>query len=258
MTFPVLQGKVAIITGAAAGMGEVTAKLFAEAGAKVAVADVDTDKGEAVADAINSTGGEAVFVKVDISQSAEVEAMVANVVETWGRLDVAVNNAAVIPPNGLITDFDEAQWDRLMSVDLKGTALCLKYELRQLQAQGGAGSIINIASGAGFRPLAGQVAYVVAKHGVHALTKVAALENGAAGIRVNTVAPGAVDTSMLHEALAKFDLGTEAEYAPKITVLGRFGQAQEIAQASLWLASDQSSYVTGTVIHADGGYVGAM
>jgi NAD(P)-dependent dehydrogenase (short-subunit alcohol dehydrogenase family) len=258
MTYPVLEGKVVIVTGAAAGMGEETARLFAEAGAKVAVADIDTEKGEAVADAISLGGGEAVFVKVDISKAAEVEAMVANVVATWGRLDVAVNNAAVIPPNGPMTEFDEAQWDRLMSVDLKGTALCLKHELRHLQAQASGGSIINISSGAGFRPLAGQVAYVVAKHGVHALTKVAALENGPAGIRVNTVAPGAVDTSMLHEALARFNLGTEAEYAPQITVLGRFGQAREIAQASLWLASDQSSYVTGTVIHADGGFVGAM
>jgi glucose 1-dehydrogenase len=169
-----------------------------------------------------------------------------------------VNNAAVIPPNGLMADFDEAQWDRLMSVDLKGTALCLKYVLRQLQAQGGGGSIINISSGAGFRPLAGQVAYVVAKHGVHALTKVAALENGPAGIRVNTVAPGAVDSEMFREALVRFNLGTEAEYAPQITVLGRVGQAREVAQASLWLASDLSSYVTGTVIHADGGYASAM
>jgi len=258
MTFPVLEGKVAIITGAAMGMGEATARLFAEAGAKVAIADFNVEKGQAVAADIGAAGGEAVFVEVDISKAAEVEAMVAAVVASWGRLDVAVNNAAVIPSNGPIADFDEAEWDRLMSVDLKGTALCLKYELRQLQAQGGGGSIINISSGAGFRPLAGQVAYGVAKAGVNALTKVAALENGAAGIRVNTVAPGAVDTPMLHAALAEFDLGTEAEYAPQITVLGRFGQAREIAQASLWLASDQSSYVTGTVIHADGGYASAM
>jgi glucose 1-dehydrogenase len=258
MTFPVLRGKVSVVTGAASGMGEETARLFAEAGAKVAVADINAEKGHAVADAIRDGGGEAVFVKVDISQAAEVETMVADVVARWGRLDVAVNNAAIIPPNGMMTDFDEAEWDRLMSVDLKGTALCLKYELKQMRAQGGDGSIINISSGAGFRPLAGQVAYVVAKQGVHALTKVAALENGPVGIRVNTVAPGAVDSEMFREALVRFNLGTEAEYAPKITVLGRVGQAREVAQATLWLASDLSSYVTGTVIHADGGYVGAM
>lgn len=258
MTFPVLRGKVSVVTGAASGMGEETARLFAEAGAKVAVADINAEKGHAVADAIRDGGGEAVFVEVDISQAAEVEAMVADVVARWGRLDVAVNNAAIIPPNGMLTDFEEAEWDRLMSVDLKGTALCLKYELKHMQGQGGGGSIINISSGAGFRPLAGQVAYVVAKQGVHSLTRVAALENGPAGIRVNTVAPGAVDSEMFREALVRFNLGTEAEYAPKITVLGRVGQAREVAQASLWLASDLSSYVTGTVIHADGGYVGAM
>ena len=258
MTYPVLAGKVAVITGAAMGMGEETAKLFAEAGARVAVADVNSEKGQAVAGAISAAGGEALFIKVDISRSSEVEDMVATVVATWGRLDVAVNNAAVIPPNGLITDFDEAAWDQLMSVDLKGTALCLKYELKQMQAQGGGGSIINISSGAGFRPLASQVAYGVAKSGVNALTKVAALENGPAGIRVNTVAPGAVDSELFREALVRFNLGTEAEYAPQISVLGRVGRAREIAQASLWLASDLSSYVTGTVIHADGGYVGAM
>jgi NAD(P)-dependent dehydrogenase (short-subunit alcohol dehydrogenase family) len=255
MTFPVLEGKVAIITGAASGMGEDTARLFADSGAKVAVADINVEKAEAVAADISAAGGEAIAVGVDISKSAEVEAMVATTVAAWGRMDIAVNNAAIIPAYGMMSDFDEDDWDRLMAVDLKGTALCLKYELRQLQAQGGGGSIINISSGAGFRPLPTQVAYVVAKAGVHALTRVAALENGAAGIRVNTVAPGAVDTPMLHEALEKAGLGSEAEYAPQITVLGRFAKAREIARATLWLASDHSSYVTGTVIHADGGYV---
>jgi NAD(P)-dependent dehydrogenase (short-subunit alcohol dehydrogenase family) len=258
MTFPVLEGKVAIITGAAMGMGEATARLFAEAGAKVAIADINGEKGQAVADDIVAAGHEAIFVKVDISAAAEVEAMVATVVQTWGRLDAAVNNAAMLPLNSPLAELDEIQWDRLLAVDLKGTALCLKYEIRQMQAQGGGGSIVNISSGAGFRPQWGLAAYVAAKHGVNGLTKVAAMENGPAGIRVNTVAPGAVDTQMLHDALAEANLGTEAEFAPKITVLGRFGQAREIAQATLWLASDQSSYVTGTVINVDGGYVGAM
>lgn len=258
MTFPILEGKVTLVTGAAQGMGLETAHLFAEAGAKVALADIDADKGEAAAEAVRAAGGDALFVPVDISRAEQVEAMVATAVATWGRIDVAVNNAAVLPPNGAVTDFDEAAWDRLMAVDLKGTALCLKYELRQLQAQGGGGSIINISSGAGVRPQAGLVGYVAAKHGVNGLTKVAAMENGPLGIRVNTVAPGAVDTPMLHEALAQNGLGTEADFAPSITVLGRFGKAREIAQATLWLASDLSSYVTGTVLHVDGGFAGAM
>ncbi|TIC82669.1 SDR family NAD(P)-dependent oxidoreductase [Nocardioides sp. GY 10127] len=250
MTFPVLEGKVAIVTGAAMGMGEATARLFAAAGAKVVVADFNVEKGQAVAADI---GESAHFVKVDVSQSAEVEAMVAETVARFGRLDAAVNNAALTPDDKPVDDFDEAYWDRLMSVDLKGTALCMKYELKQLQAQGEGGSIINISSVSGFRPQPQNIAYVAAKHGVVGMTKVAALENGAANIRVNNVAPGAIDTPMLRAALDQFGHTVE-EYAPLLSLLNRFGQADEIAQASLWLASDASSYVTGTTLHVDAGY----
>lgn len=255
MTFPVLQDKVAIITGGAMGMGEATARLFAEAGAKVVVADFNEEKGRAVADDIASTGAEALFVKVDISKGDQVEAMVAATVERFGRLDVAVNNAALTPDNAPVAEFDEDYWDRLMGVDLKGTALCMKYELRQLLAQGEGGSIVNISSVSGFRPQPNNIAYVAAKHGVVGMTKVAALENGPHNIRVNSVAPGAIDTPMLRGALE--EVGTTAEeFAPILSVLNRFGQASEIAEASLWLASDQSSYVTGTTLHVDAGYTG--
>jgi NAD(P)-dependent dehydrogenase (short-subunit alcohol dehydrogenase family) len=195
MTFPVLEGKVAIVTGAAMGMGEAT----------------------------------------------------------FGRLDIAVNNAALTPDDKLVSEFDEDYWDRLMSVDLKGTALSMKYELRQLLAQGGGGSIINISSVSGFRPQPNNIAYVAAKHGVVGMTKVAAMENGPHNIRVNSVAPGAVDTPMLRGALEQFGF-SEEEYAPQLSLLNRFGQPGEIAQASLWLASDASSYVTGTTLHVDAGY----
>lgn len=254
MTYPVLKDKVAIVTGAAMGMGEATAKLFAEAGAKVVVADFNDEKGNATVAAIRDAGGTATFVHVDISKAAEVEAMVAAAVEAYGRLDVAVNNAALTPDDKPVHDFDEEYWDRLMSVDLKGTALCLKYELRQLLAQGDGGSIVNISSVSGFRPQPNNIAYVAAKHGVNGLTKVAALEYGAQNIRVNTVAPGAIDTPMLRGALEQFGLDPDA-YAPQLSLLNRFAEASEVAQASLWLASDQSSYVTGTVIHVDAGYV---
>jgi glucose 1-dehydrogenase len=250
MTFPVLEGKVAIVTGAAMGMGEATARLFAEAGARVVIADFNEEKGRAV---VESIGDAAHFVKVDISKGAQVEAMVADTVATFGRLDVAVNNAALTPDDKLVSEFDEDYWDRLMSVDLKGTALSMKYELRQLIAQGGGGSIINISSVSGFRPQPNNIAYVAAKHGVVGMTKVAALENGTHNIRVNSVAPGAIDTPMLRGALEQFGF-TEAEYAPQLSLLNRFGQAGEIAQASLWLASDASSYVTGTTLHVDAGY----
>lgn len=253
MTFPVLADKVAIITGAAMGMGYETAKLFAEAGAKVVVADFNEELGERVAGEIRDAGYDAHFVAVDVSKSDRVQALVAATVEKYGRLDVAVNNAALKPDNAPATDFDEEYWDRLMSVDLKGVALCMKYELRQLIAQGGGGSIINISSVSGFRPQPNNLVYVAAKHGVVGMTKVAALENGVHNIRVNSVAPGAIDTPMLRTALDEAGLSAE-EFAPQLSLLGRFGEGREIAQASLWLASDAASYVTGTVIHADAGY----
>ena len=152
MTFPVLQDKVAIVTGAAMGMGVATARLFAAAGAKVLVADLNAEGGRNTVGDIESAGGAATFRQVDISDAAQVREMVAAAVEAYGRLDVAVNNAALTPDAEVSADFDEDYWDRLMAVDLKGTALCMKYELRQLLAQGEGGSIINISSVSGFRP----------------------------------------------------------------------------------------------------------
>jgi len=252
-----LEGKVIIVTGSAMGMGEATAKLFAAEGAKVVVADFNEERGRAVADEIVQSGGEAHFVKVDISKSGEVQAMVARTVEVYGRLDCAVNNAALTPDAEPIVSFDEDYWDRVMAVDLKGTALCVKYELQQMIAQGGGGSIVNISSVSGFRPQPTNVAYVAAKHGVNGVTKVAAMENGRMGIRVNAVAPGAIDTPMLRNALEQFNLKEET-YAPQLSLLGRFGKGEEVAQASLWLCSDRSSYVTGTILHVDAGYVTGM
>lgn len=254
--FPVLEGKTAIITGAAMGMGEATARVFAEAKANVVIADFNEEKGREVAEDIaQKFGAKTLFVKVDVSDSSQVKDMVTKTVEEFGSLDVAVNNAALTPDNALASEFDEDYWDRLMSVDLKGVALSMKYELQQMIKQGNGGSIINISSVSGFRPQPNNIAYVAAKHGVVGATKVAALENGKHQIRVNSVAPGAIDTPMLQGALEEFGLDEES-YAPQLSLLERFGQAKEIAHASLWLASDQSSYVTGTTIHADAGYVG--
>lgn len=254
MTFPVLENKVAIVTGAAMGMGAATAVLFAEAGAKVVVADFNDEGGAETVASIVNAGGTASFVHVDISDAAQVEAMVAHAVATYGRLDVAINNAALTPDDKPVAEFDEAYWDRLIAVDLKGTALCMKYELRELLAQGEGGSIVNISSVSGFRPQPNNVAYVAAKHGVVGMTKVAAMENGSHNIRVNSVAPGAIDTPMLRGALEQFGFTAE-EYAPQLSLLNRFGQAREIAQASLFLASDAASYITGTTVHVDAGYV---
>lgn len=256
-TFPVLKGKVAIVTGAAMGMGEVTARLFADAGAKVVLADFNDDLGNEVTRSIAAAGREAAFVKVDVSNAEQVKRMVAFAVERFGRLDAAVNNAALKPDNAPVAEFDEAYWDRLMSVDLKGTALCMKYELAQMVSQGHGGSIINISSVSGFRPQPNTIAYVAAKHGVNGLTKNAAMEYGRHNIRVNAIAPGAIDTPMLKASLEEMGID-RGEFAAKLSVLGRFGQPEEVAQGSLWLASDASSFVTGTILFIDGGYTGAM
>ncbi|GAB3055959.1 SDR family NAD(P)-dependent oxidoreductase [Virgibacillus ainsalahensis] len=253
MTFPVLENKVAIITGAAMGMGKATAKLFADAKAKVVVADLSEEKGKETVAEIEADGGTAHFVQVDISKSDQVQNMIKETVEKYGRLDVAVNNAALTPDDKPASEFNEDYWDKLMAIDLKGTALCMKYELQQMIEQGDGGSIVNISSVSGFRPQPNNIAYVAAKHGVVGMTKVAAMENGDKNIRVNTVAPGAIDTPMLRGALEQFGYTAE-EYAPQLSLLNRFGQAEEIAEASLWLASDQASYITGTTIHADAGY----
>lgn len=255
MTFAVLQDKVIIVTGAAMGMGEATARLFAASGAKVVIADFNAEQGQAVTDDIVENGGTAKFVDVDISDSDQVQEMVRFTVDTYGRLDGAVNNAALTPDSSPLHDFDEDYWDRLVAVDLKGTALCMKYQIRQLREQGEGGSIVNISSINGIRPQPNNVAYVAAKHGVIGMTKAAALEYGAENIRVNSVAPGAIDTPMLRGALEEFGFDGDA-YAAQLSLLGRFGKAVEVAQASLWLISDQSSYVTASVLPVDAGYTG--
>lgn len=248
-----LENKVVIITGAAMGMGQATAELFAEEGAKVIVADFNEEAGKKVAQDITNKGGTAAFCKVDISDASQVEAMVKFAVSTYGRLDCAVNNAALKPDNNTFADLDEEYWDRLQSVDLKGTALCMKYEIRQLLAQGTGGSIVNISSINAFKPTTGNPAYQAFKHGVVGLTKAAAFEYGTKGIRINSVAPGAIRTPMLTAALKGLNI-TEADIIPTMSLVGRLGEPREVAQGSLFLCSDDASYVHGTVLHVGGGF----
>jgi glucose 1-dehydrogenase len=248
-----LEGKVAIVTGAAMGMGAATARVFAAAGAHVLVSDINEELGLATVERIERDGGSASFCTTDVSSAADAESMVRTAVERYGRLDCAVNNAAITPDTHPIAELDEQEWDRILAVDLKGVVLCLKYEVAQMLEQGDGGSIVNIGSVSSFRPQPNNAAYTAAKHGVIGLTKVASLENAPLGIRVNTVAPGAIDTPMIRGALETVGM-TEAEFAPMISLLGRFGQPEEVAQASLWLCSDQSSYVTGAVLSVDAGY----
>jgi len=248
-----LENKVAIITGAAMGMGLETAKLFAEEGAKVVVADFNEEAGNAVVKKINSKGGAAAFCKVDISRASQVEAMVKFAVDTYGHLDCAVNNAALKPDNNAFENLDEEYWDRLQAVDLKGTALCIKYEIRQFVAQGSGGAIVNISSINAFKPTTGNPAYQAFKHGVEGLTKAAAFEYGIKGIRINSVAPGAIRTPMLAAALKGLNI-EEKDIIPTMSLIGRLGEPREVAQGSLFLCSDDASYIHGTVLHVGGGF----
>lgn len=248
-----IEGKVAIVTGGAMGMGEEIAKLFAEAGGKVVVADFNEEKGQEVVEAIKADGGEAHYVKVDVSDEEQVKNMVKETVDKYGQLDIAINNAAITPDDKSVAEMDMDYYDKLMSVDLRGVALCLKYEIQQMLEDGVEGSIVNTSSVSGIRPQPQNPAYVTAKHGVIGLTKQAAMDYSPKGIRINSVAPGAIDTPMLRGALDQFGFDPD-EYAKQLSMLGRFAQAREVAQANLWLASDLSSYVTGTVLNVDGGY----
>lgn len=248
-----LDGKVAIITGSAMGMGAATAELFAQEGAKVIIADFNKEKGLAQTEKIRAAGGEVTFCDVDVSNEEQVKHLVEFTVKTYGRLDVAINNAALTPDDKPIADFDLSYWNRLLSVDLTGVALCMKYEIRQMMAQGGGGSIVNVSSVSGVRPQPANPAYIAAKHGVIGLSRSAAMDYSPHGIRINIVAPGAIDTPMLRGALEQFGFDPD-DYAKKLSLLGRFAQAEEVANAHLWLASEQSSYVTGAIIAVDGGY----
>jgi len=246
-------GKVALVTGAAGGMGRATAQAFAAAGAKVVAADIAADEGEQTAKLIRGNGGEAVFVRTDVSDAADVEAAVATAVNEYGGLDCAANMAAIETETTFLADCEEATFDRLVAVNLRSIFLCLKYEIRAMLQRGG-GSIVNIASTNSFRPLPKQAVYTATKHGVIGLTKTAAIEYAGKGIRVNAVAPGAIDTPMLRGAIAARG-SDEAEVISRLSLVGRFGDPTEIANAVLWLCSDRSTYTVGHTLAVDGGYL---
>jgi 3-hydroxybutyrate dehydrogenase len=249
-----LNGKVALVTGAASGIGRATALTFAREGAKLVIADMNEDGGQQTAHMITENGGEATFVHVDVSNATEVEAMISKAVETYGRLDCAHNNAGVTqrdyPPTG---EYPEDDWNRVIAVNLTGVWICLKYELQQMAQQGG-GAIVNTASAAGLIGLAGRAAYVASKHGVVGLTKTAALEYAKQGIRVNCVCPGYIRTPMVEYVIQHEGPQLEEQMAAREPI-GRLGKPEEIAETVVWLCSDAASFVTGHAMAVDGGWV---
>jgi NAD(P)-dependent dehydrogenase (short-subunit alcohol dehydrogenase family) len=248
-----LQGRVALVTGAAKGIGSATAAILASEGAAVIVADADRENGEAVAETLRSGGARAKFIHTDVGDDQAVADLVAQTVSAFGRLDIAVNNAAIRPDTAPLDAVDFEAFDAVLRINLRSVAVCLKYELKQMLRQGEPAAIVNVASICGLRPQAASPAYVASKSGVIGLTKSASLDYAGQGIRVNCVAPGLVDTPMVAAALPNL-AQVKDQIADRLSLFRRFGQAEEVARAILWLCSDGASLVTGTVLPVDGGY----
>lgn len=244
-------GKVVLVTGAAGGIGRAAALAFGRAGACVVVADTSVDGGHATAAMIVEAGGKALFVACNVTRDAEVEALIDKTVSYYGRLDCAFNNAGVEEEYLPLAEADEALYDRIMGVNVKGTWLCMKYEIRQMLKQEGAGVIVNTASVTGLAGAPTQAIHTASRHAVVGMTKSAAVEYGRAGIRINSVCPGLIDTPMLARAL-KREPGRE-EKLKDANPIGRLGQAGDIAEAAMWLCSSHAAFITGHQLAVDGG-----
>ena len=243
-----LEGKSGLITGGASGIGRATALAFAREGASVTVADIIDDAGKKVVSEIESAGGRARFVHLDVTSESDVENAVRSTVDAFGRLDCAVNNAGTTGAGGMIQQISLEDWRKTMSINLESVFLCLKYELPVMQEQK-CGAIVNVASGAGLIAVPGLSPYCASKHGVLGLTKTAAVENARCGVRVNAICPGSTDTPMLRAAM---DASPVMEKMIMSSLpSGRLGTPDEIAEAAVWLCSDRAAYVSGESMLVD-------
>jgi NAD(P)-dependent dehydrogenase (short-subunit alcohol dehydrogenase family) len=249
-----MNGKVALITGASSGIGRATAEVFAARGAKVVLAARREHESATLTSEIESRGGRASFVVTDVAIAKDVERMVAHAIETFGRLDYAVNNAGIEGQLSGITDLPEEEWDRVLNINLKGNFLCMKYEARAMLAGGHGGAIVNVGSVNSFLGFPTGSAYVASKHGQIGLTTSVSAELAPHGIRVNLVCPGFIDTPMHHRlrGLVGDDLYDKA-LLPRVHAR-RAGRPDEIAQTIVFLCSDEASYISGTTLTPDGGF----
>jgi NAD(P)-dependent dehydrogenase (short-subunit alcohol dehydrogenase family) len=244
------KNKVAIITGGSSGIGRATALAFAKKGAKIVI--VDWHESPETMESLTDLDAEAIFIKCDVSKSADVKAMVKKTIGTFGRLDYAFNNAGIEGDSAPTADCTEENWDKTIAINLKGIWLCMKHEIPEMLRQG-KGTIVNCSSVAGLVGFEGLPAYVASKHGIIGLTKTAALEYAGQGIRMNTVCPGVIQTPMMDRLTGKKKEAIEQFTA--LEPVGRMGQPEEIANTVVWMCSDEASFITGHAMVVDGGFV---
>ena len=247
-----LKDKIALITGGSSGIGRAASQLFSQEGAKVVIADINVDGGEETVQSINNAGGEARFIRTDVSKSAEVEALIKKIIEIYGGLDCAYNNAGILGDIVSTVDHTEENWNRTIETNLKGTWLCMKYEIPPMLDRG-SGSIVNTTATTGlFIGGKYRCAYSASKAGIVSLSKVAALEYAEYGLRVNVICPSA--RTPLMEQFFEMNPAAEADFTAQMP-MGRIFAPEEIVEGALWLCSDASSFVTGHVLAAEGGFL---